>query len=645
MAAYTSSQDGNWSDTATWGGSGPPGNGDTVTINHNVTLTGNVTVGSSPATGGTAAIKFGNVTGKTLNLGAYRLICKGDIDAGTAYLGINTVLLGAGARITFFPPSGQQYAFRPNAANTLIITANGTSGNHCTIDTDKSSSGLSSFTNDASASYKIVAFNLAYTDIADFGTSTQFGIGNRVQGAVPVSITNCTFTRSSFAFTEIDAVVWSGTLTFEDNTFASSVPVTSGSSRICEFDFLGNSTASIQRNGFDDTIRFGDFKPGVVFAYNAHASVTFAATSSWSTDDAWHHNFGFVPEAFGSSVSMYGPIRDCYLAVDDPTNPQFFPPASSVTNTSYTRCLYEATNTSNDGAGDCNATAPSQTISVTNCIILPTHGTNIASGTLFTMNTSSGGQDATVNHNTIVGDVAAAINYGEGSLSEASQFVAIKSNLFANLGSVGATTYKLFDLGHQTSGGTQDVCAPTAADYNASLNYRLTPAVGNTYTNANNGYQGDFSAVPGTHDVTISADPFVDSTRNLRTWGTTQGTDGTLSAAVALLRSNPSLIATATTGLLEWVRDGFKVTSTTLKDAGHDGVTIGAMGYLGAAGFTVSPSTIPANHPGHITLTLTGTGTSWDNTTVFDLSGVSGVTKVSQTVNSATSATIVVTTE
>lgn len=40
MASYTSTQSGNWSSTSTWGGSGPPGDGDSVTIasGHTVTL-------------------------------------------------------------------------------------------------------------------------------------------------------------------------------------------------------------------------------------------------------------------------------------------------------------------------------------------------------------------------------------------------------------------------------------------------------------------------------------------------------------------------------------------------------------------------------------------------------------------------------
>jgi len=56
MAAFTSTQSGNWSDTATWGGSGPPGDGDTAIIatGHTVTVTGDVAVGSNASAVGDA---------------------------------------------------------------------------------------------------------------------------------------------------------------------------------------------------------------------------------------------------------------------------------------------------------------------------------------------------------------------------------------------------------------------------------------------------------------------------------------------------------------------------------------------------------------------------------------------------------------
>jgi len=47
-AARTSTQAGAWSDSATWGGSAPPGNGDTATVCHVVHVDTSVTVGDSP---------------------------------------------------------------------------------------------------------------------------------------------------------------------------------------------------------------------------------------------------------------------------------------------------------------------------------------------------------------------------------------------------------------------------------------------------------------------------------------------------------------------------------------------------------------------------------------------------------------------
>jgi hypothetical protein len=58
--------------------------------------------------------------------------------------------------------------------------------------------------------------------------------------------------------------------------------------------------------------------------------------------------------------------------------------------------------------------------------------------------------------------------------------------------------------------------------------------------------------------------------------------------------------------------------------------------------FTVLPSTIPANHSGNITLTLTGSGTSWTGSTTFSTSGVSGVTVVSKANTSSTSETLTI---
>ena len=64
----------------------------------------------------------------------------------------------------------------------------------------------------------------------------------------------------------------------------------------------------------------------------------------------------------------------------------------------------------------------------------------------------------------------------------------------------------------------------------------------------------------------------------------------------------------------------------------------------GSGSFTCSPTTIPANHSGNISLACAGTSTSWTGSTAFSISGVTGATLVSSTNHSATSETLVVTT-
>ena len=82
MAAYTASVTGNWADTATWGGSGPPVNGDSAAINTGITVT--VAAGTNAACGTSAD----NVTtydvdvagtGKLVIANGARLVVKGNL--------------------------------------------------------------------------------------------------------------------------------------------------------------------------------------------------------------------------------------------------------------------------------------------------------------------------------------------------------------------------------------------------------------------------------------------------------------------------------------------------------------------------------------------------------------------------------------
>ncbi|HTS62156.1 MAG TPA: DUF2341 domain-containing protein [Candidatus Acidoferrales bacterium] len=73
--------------------------------------------------------------------------------------------------------------------------------------------------------------------------------------------------------------------------------------------------------------------------------------------------------------------------------------------------------------------------------------------------------------------------------------------------------------------------------------------------------------------------------------------------------------------------------------------TVGSESAVAAmTAISASPQAVPAISSGNVVLTLTGTSTAWTGGTTFSISGVSGVTKIAQSVLSATSATLTITT-
>lgn len=128
-------------------------------------------------------------------------------------------------------------------------------------------------------------------------------------------------------------------------------------------------------------------------------------------------------------------------------------------------------------------------------------------------------------------------------------------------------------------GAVEDAVSAADADYNAGLNLAAGTEL--------KGYSSPMSGTPGAHDVLLAADPFVASTRNMKTWDLALGGAGTYANAVAeLAKINDASgynSAYNIADLLTWVRNGFVVNTLSLKDAGADGVTIGAMAFVPAA--------------------------------------------------------------
>jgi hypothetical protein len=150
----------------------------------------------------------------------------------------------------------------------------------------------------------------------------------------------------------------------------------------------------------------------------------------------------------------------------------------------------------------------------------------------------------------------------------------------------------------------QDLITPANCDYNSGWNIRMSAATG-SYTNqgggiaggGDRGYWSAWSTLPGAHDADVLASTpgmlnpqFVDSTRRLSTWGASPG-GGSQSGSGATLvnntlgyhRGDPTNRVPA---LLSWVRQGFKVKATGLKNASYpgDSMTVDADGNAWAGG-------------------------------------------------------------
>jgi len=577
MTAFTSKASGNWSASGqtTWNEVGVPGDGDTVTISHNVTVTASITIGSSPSSAGTPAIQFGS-SAKTLAVAdGVSVVCKGDVRFDSdASGGINTLQIGAGCDWKFLPPSGQQYGWRAasggDAGGALVV--NGTSGSRTTLWVDKSLGGLSGY--HTTVDFHPFKFVASYTDFIDFGTATRYGFISQSRSATTtLSVTNCTFTRCS------EQHIGNGNMsvdaTYRDNTHSGSVLRTDiGTTHSILFSYSASATgaAVISYNSFDARIRFADFTSKTQFVGNVASNLAIDGTSSWTSSDSFLNNL-----LYGiSGLTLYGPHKgNYYLNSSEIDNPHYIS-HSGANTTEVKDNVFEAVALSGTqaDAGDClvfDSTAVA--VAITGNLTLPSNLPSVYSGVLVTIHTGNG--PYSIAHNTASNLIA---DYSHGGNLSAGAIAILKSNLVYS----GA---KIRDTDHTTSGGTQDVVSPTNADYNGSYNVDVTtsPLPPGGYVNSGNGYIGNFSAVPGSNDISLASDPFFDRTRGIATWAQSKGQDSTFAAGRDLLLASPRLLTEDNTGLYDWVRAGFAVTAAALKDAGHDSVTIGAMGYVAPA--------------------------------------------------------------
>ena len=88
-----------------------------------------------------------------------------------------------------------------------------------------------------------------------------------------------------------------------------------------------------------------------------------------------------------------------------------------------------------------------------------------------------------------------------------------------------------------------------------------------------------WTGTPGSHDVQANPN-FVDTTRNLQTWGVTQGVAASSSAAIGVYAStNPANYPVMIPQMLNWIRAGFSPTNPVFHNTAADGTDIGAVSF------------------------------------------------------------------
>lgn len=593
MTAITSAQTGFWDDTATWSGGVVPGNGDTVTIAaHTVTVRTNITVGHSPPSNdATAAITFSQATGK-LVIDGVTLKVRGDI----RFLGNTTVreqlvlqvASGVGAILEFdasqaTTPLSQNYRlmFNNNASSQYSkLRIVGTSASaYCQVRSN-AGGGNAFFTRLGNFSTGMLQADFAlFTRIGD-ATNPFYDttIGNVTQSELilrDVVFDACgklvsTITANAGADCELRRVTWKNS---------------ANATRSAEFGAGPSTNKAFLTDCYaDKEIQITDLANWTIDDTLFEGGLAIAGSNAW--DSAQRVLMRIVTA--GAPREVNGPCVDWYVLFDfTGINPHGLKPRTSSIAGSFDGILFDYRGSSEVGdlinipAG----AAGGRSVIAQRCIVMR-NASGHQPGKLMSILGANNRLEAY--HNTIPGSgdsnnsECGVIEYGEGGNGADGDILGCKSNL-----SIGTRANGAVILSRDIANTTQLGTSTTAAMF--SHNGKYQPRTSSTDANGYHAYHTGATkifttGVPGANDVTLSADPCVDSTRNARTWDTSLGGAGTNANVLAELKKRYDFTQSwnssySLANLFAYIRAGFEVTDAALNNAGHDGATIGARPY------------------------------------------------------------------
>lgn len=574
MAAFTSSQTGNWSASSTWGGAGVPGSGDTVSIGaHTITVDVNTAVGTSPNDITTAVISMTSGSSVLIVATGATLTVKGNIGEVNG----STLTMNAGSSLVFdASASGGTPVYKFINAGFCKLNLNGTVGSHVTM------SAVTGQAFSLGQNYSVLA--ITYSDF------TRMAASGLTCNNTNASIANSTFTScGKLDFTA--TVGGTNNYTFNNNTFAG----TTGSSGSFQNGISAAFTSGSRQmtgNIFDQFVSYNGKNFAITSNYFG-GGMTCIAGATWQSVrlNCFHATATNVLNG-GSGALMTGSFERNYFVVDNAAGNSHFvaPTALLGADTIVSQNVFEAYAPDLVDTGDCillNSAAASggnKVVAKNNIVLRDSYpATSVASGTMLTLFSATSAVLSEFYRNTSNIDNSAVVGkrgsyaIAEGSTGFAGQVSALKSNVV--WGSTSGQGY----VGERVTGNVKDIITAAGADFNWVFNTSTgdnqrgyeDKAASNTFWTA-----GDaVAASVDTHQG--SGDPqFFDSTRNLASWATARSYGaGDYAAALTALQSDP----TRTADLIAYVFQGFRPGNAAMRNAAHDGGCVGAANFYKAS--------------------------------------------------------------
>lgn len=570
LSALVSMQAGNWSSPATWGGAGIPVAGDSVTIRHAVTVDTSTDVGASGPTG-TAAITVSDApTAKLTIAPGVTLTVRGDVICRTTYNETTVqwkLAMQAGSTLRFNAPAGSDYQLQigDHGYEMSGWTIDGTAARPCTV--ERVGGGTARITNGGYLSGTVVASHCTFRNLGS-GTldAWAFSVGNAAVNEF--RLTDCAFDGSGQVIAPLavgDAANYALTrVRFANSTGPANLYLASGET--------ATGTRTITGCTFDALVKF--HPPGRLAITNNYFHQGYEVTAArWASFSG-----NLVRSTTPSEYISTGPVADNYWLKDGNMDNPHFLTLWAGASAAITGNIFDApsANPASD-AGDLiilpGGSDVRRDYSITGNIQLP-----ISTGPWFkyapgVLVSGGGGPNiyAAIDHNTSIGQaknntsnlIGPQVRVGETFPGFAGMITSLRSNLISNPANDG-NGYKITI---QPGVTTPDILYAANATNNAG--YGLAAG------RAGKGYDLPFSTgTPGANDIDGQDPRFVAPTRNLATWGASNGANGTVSGALALLKANPGLTASS---LIPYVRSGVAPQNAALAGAAHDGTAIGAL--------------------------------------------------------------------